>query len=112
MCVHRHTKQTLVSYITHTFPTPKCSHAYTYTHMYVLALSAVSPHMRNIMRAEFMSKVIRPPGLISWLSASSPTLSRCGRHGFGDCLDSSIKKEKVIAFCFIPIACMTNQVQQ
>lgn len=62
--------------------------------MYVPALSVVSLHMPGIMRAEFISKVIRPPGLISWLSASSYTLSRCGRHRLVIGLTAPLKKRR------------------
>lgn len=50
--------------------------------------------------------------LISWLSASSYTLSCCGQHWFVIALTAPLKKEKVIAFSSILVACVTNQAPQ
>lgn len=86
-------KQTLAQslYDLHTFLNPR---ARIHAHMYVPPLSAASLYIPGIMHAEFVSKVIRPPGLISWLSASSYTLSRCGRHRLVIGLTAPLKKRR------------------
>lgn len=76
-CTHTHKMYTSELIWLHT---PKCSNSY------------MSIHIRDILRTEFISIVIRPPELISWLSTSSYTLSSCGRHRFVIALTAPLKK--------------------
>lgn len=68
------------------------------THIYS-PLMVLSTY-KNIMHAKFIDKVIRPPGLKSWLSASPHSLSCYGRHTFVIGSTASLKKSEGDCFLF------------
>lgn len=92
------TKTRLILQCNTHFSTTKCAASCMYTYLcslsLLLSLRIGSPHMRNIMHAKFITKVIRPQGLQSWLSASSCSLSCYGRHRLVIGLTASLKKRE------------------
>lgn len=63
------------------------SHFTTYTLTFIhkcmfFSLRMIFSHMHDIMHTEFISKTIRPPGLINWLSASSYMLTAVAGRGW------------------------------